>query len=72
MRLPDDYQCETEEEEKQNTSKKSDKKEPPIKPTKDNSSNFKKQVNEKETGIKSEIFQEYFSKYFERFIHKKW
>ena len=47
MRLPDDYQCETEEEEKQNTSKKSDQKEPPIKPTKDNSSNFNERVNEK-------------------------
>ena len=61
LRLTEDYQYETEEEEKQNTSKKSDKKEPPKKPTKDNSSNFKKRVNEKETDINSEIFQEYFS-----------
>ena len=61
LRLTEDYQYETEEEEKQNTSKKSDKKEPPKKPTKDNSSNFKKRINEKETDINSEIFQEYFS-----------
>ena len=61
LRLTEDYQYETEEEEKQNTSKKSEKKEPPKKPTKDNSSNFKKRVNEKETDINSEIFQEYFS-----------
>ena len=62
MRLTDDYQsCQTEEEEKQNTSKKPDKKEPPKKPTKVNRSNFNKRVNQKETGINSEIFQEYLS-----------
>ena len=64
LRLTHDYQYEPgEEEEKkeQQTSKKPDKKEPPKKPTKDNASKLNKWVNEKETDINSEIFQEYFN-----------
>ena len=63
LRLTDDYQYESEEEEEkqQQTSKKPDKKEPLKKPTKDNVSKFNEWVNEKETGINSEIFQKYFS-----------
>ena len=63
LRLTDDYQYESQEEEEneQQTSKKPDKKEPLKKPTKDNVSKFNEWVNEKETGINSEIFQKYFS-----------
>ena len=63
LRLTDDYQYESQEEEEneQQTSKKPDKKEPLKKPTKDNVSKFNEWVNEKETGINSEIFQKYFN-----------
>ena len=62
LRLTDDYQYESEEEEEekqQQASKKPDKKEPLKKETKDNPSKFNEWVNEKETGINSEIFQRY-------------
>ena len=64
LRLTDDYQYEPEEEEgkkEQQTGKKPDKKDAPKKPTKDNASKLNKWVNEKETDINSEIFQEYFN-----------
>ena len=64
MRLIDDYQYESEEEEKeekeQQTSKKTDEKQLPKKPTKDDWIKFNEWVNKKETGINSEIFQRYF------------
>ena len=50
LRLTDDYQYGSEEKEN----------EPPKKSTKDNMSNFNEWINRKETGISSEIFQEYF------------
>ena len=60
MRLIDDYQYESEEEEKeekeQQTSKKTDEKQLPKKPTKDDWIKFNEWVNKKETGINSEIF----------------
>ena len=58
LRLTDNYQYESEEE--QQTSKKFDKNEPPKKPTKDNWINFNEWVNKKETDLNSEIFQRYF------------
>ena len=62
LRLTDDYQYQSQEEEnEQQTSKKPDKKEPLKKPTKDNVSKFNEWVNEKEASINSEIFQKYFS-----------
>ena len=65
LRLTDGYRYEPEEEEKeekeQQTGKKIVKKEPPKKPTKDNASEFNKLVNEKERGVNSEIFREYFN-----------
>ena len=62
MRLTDDYQYESEKEkeEKQQTSTISHKKESPKKPTKDDLSEINKWVNEKETGINSEVFQRHF------------
>ena len=64
LRLTDDYQYQSEEEEKeekeQQTSKKPDKKEPLKKSTKNDWIEFNEWVNEKETGINSEIFQRYF------------
>ena len=62
LRLTDDYQYESEEEEKElQTSKKPDKKEPLKKPAKDNASKFNERANEKKRDINSEIFQKYFS-----------
>ena len=48
-------------EKEQQTSKRPNKKELPKKPTNDHASNFNNWVNEKETDINSEIFQDYFS-----------
>ena len=59
MRLTDDYQYESEEE--QQTSKKLDKKELPKKRTKDDLSEFNEWVNKKETCINSELFKKNFS-----------
>ena len=63
MRLTDDCQYEPEEEkqkENQQVSKKSDKKEPPKKSTKYDWIKFNKWINEKGTGINSEIFKKHF------------
>ena len=61
LRLTDDYQYESEEEKKeQQTSEKLNKKEPLKKSTKYNWITFNEWVNEKETGINSEVFQEHF------------
>ena len=72
MRLTDDYQYESEKEkeEKQQTSTISHKKESPKKPTKDDLSEINKWVNEKETGINSEVFQRHFKFQRSSDIHK--
>ena len=57
MRLTDDYQYESEEEEKQQTSRKPDKKELPKKPIKDDLRKFNEWVDEKETDINRELFK---------------
>ena len=71
MRLTDDYQYESEKEkeEKQQTTI-SHKKESPKKPTKDDLSEINKWVNEKETGINSEVFQRHFKFQRSSDIHK--
>ena len=61
MRLTDDYQYVSEEEQQQQTSKNLDKKELPKKPTKDDLSEFNEWVNEKETGINRELFKKNFN-----------
>ena len=72
MKLTDDYQYESEKEkeEKQQTSTISHKKESPKKPTKDDLSEINKWVNEKETGINSEVFQRHFKFQRSSDIHK--
>ena len=72
MRHTDDYQYESEKEkeEKQQTSTISHKKESPKKPTKDDLSEINKWVNEKETGINSEVFQRHFKFQRSSDIHK--
>ena len=61
LRLTDDYQHESEEEEKeQRISKKPDEKEAPKNPAKDDVSKFNEWVNKKETGINYELFKKYF------------
>ena len=72
MRLTDDYQYESEKEkeEKQQTSTISHKKESPKKPTKDDLSEINKWVNEKETGINSEVFRRHFKFQRSSDIHK--
>ena len=72
MRLTDDYQYESEKEkeEKQQTSTISHKKESPKKPPKDDLSEINKWVNEKETGINSEVFQRRFKFQRSSDIHK--
>ena len=64
LRLTDDYQndsAEEEEEKEQKTSKELDEKEPPKKPTKDDVSKFNECVNKKEADINIEIFRKNFS-----------
>ena len=61
MRLTDDYQYVSEEEQQQQTSKNLDKKELPKKPTKDDLSEFNEWVNKKETGINRELFKKNFN-----------
>ena len=67
MRLTDDYQYESEDEEKeeieekQQTSKKLNKEESLKKSAKDDCTKFNEWVSEKEKGINSEIFQEHFT-----------
>ena len=61
LRLTEDYQHESEEEEKeQRISKKPDEKEAPKNPAKDDVSKFNEWVNKKETGINYELFKKYF------------
>ena len=61
MRLTDDYQYVSEEEQQQQTNKNLDKKELPKKPTKDDLSEFNEWVNKKETGINRELFKKNFN-----------
>ena len=61
MNLNNDYQYKFEEEEKQQTSKKPDKKELPKKTTKDDLIKFNEWVNKKEPGINHESFQKHFN-----------
>ena len=60
MRLTDDYQYEFEEEREQ-TSKKADKKESPEKPTKAVLEEINKLVIKKETDIDRNLFKKYFN-----------
>ena len=50
LRLPDDYEYESEEEEKE-TDKKPDKKEPPKKPTENSVKELSELVNKEETDM---------------------
>ena len=61
MRLTDDYQYQSEEKRKQQTSKKLDKKDLPKKPAKDDFNEFNEWVNREETGINHDLFQKHFS-----------
>ena len=58
--LTDDYQYESEEENKQQTRKKPDKKEPLKKSMKDDLNKLNKWVNKNETGINRELFNKHF------------
>ena len=60
LRLTDDYQHESENEQEQ-TSKKSNKNEFPKKPTKTDVKEFNELIIKKETGIGRELFENYFS-----------
>ena len=56
LRLTDDYQYESEEE-KEQTNKKSDIKEPPENPTKTDMRELNKFITKEETGMNKELFQ---------------
>ena len=60
LKLTDDYQYKSEEEQEQ-TSKKPNKKEPPKKPTKTDVNEFNELIIKKETGINRELFKKYFN-----------
>ena len=60
LRLTDDYQCESEEEQEQ-ISKKSNKKEPPKKPGKTDVKEFNELIIKKKTGINKKLFKKYFN-----------
>ena len=60
LRLTDDYQHESENEQEQ-TSKKSNKNEFPKKPTKTDVKEFNELIIKKETGIDRELFENYFN-----------
>ena len=60
MRLTNDYQYESENEEEQQTSKKINKKEPPKKPTKTDMKELNELIIKKETGTNRELFKNYF------------
>ena len=60
LRLTDDYQHESEEEQKQ-TSKKFGKKEPPKKPTKTDVKELNELIIKEETGINKELFKKCFN-----------
>ena len=57
LRLTDDYQYESENEEEQQTSKKFNKKEPPKKPTETDVNEFTELIIKKETSINRELFK---------------
>ena len=61
MRLIDDYQYVSENEEEQWTSKKSNEKEPPKKPTKTDVNELNELIVKKETGTNRELFKKYFN-----------
>ena len=61
LRLTDDYQYESENEEEQQTSKKFNKKEPPKKPTQTDIDEFTEFIITEETGINKELFKNYFN-----------
>ena len=62
LRLTDDYQYESENKEKQEqTSKKSNKKEPPKKPRKTDVKELNELIIKKETGINRELSKKYFN-----------
>ena len=61
LRLTDDYQYKSENEEKQQTSKKFNKKEPPKKPTKTDVNELNELIIKEETGIDRELIKNYFS-----------
>ena len=56
LRLTDDYQYQSENEEEQQTSKKFNKKEPPIKPTKTDVDELNELIIKKEASINKELF----------------
>ena len=60
LRLINDYQYKSENEEEQQTSKKFNKKEPPEKPTKTDISEFSKLIAKEETDINKELFEKFF------------
>ena len=60
LKLTDDYQYKSEEEQEQ-TSKKPNKKEPPKKPTKTDVNELNELIIKKETGINRELFKKYFN-----------
>ena len=60
LRLNNDYQYESEEE-KEQTSIKSDKKEPPKKPTKTDVRELNEFITKEETGMNRELFKRYFN-----------
>ena len=60
LRLTNDYQYESENEEEQQTSKKFNKKEPPIKPTKTDVNELNELIVKEETDIDRELFKNYF------------
>ena len=61
LRLTDDYQYESENEEEQRTSKKFKKKEPLKKPTQSDANELNELIIKKETGINRELFKNYFN-----------
>ena len=61
MRLTNDYQFESENEEEQQASKKFNEKEPPVKPTKTDVNEFNELIIKEETGINKELFKNYFN-----------
>ena len=60
LRLTDDYQYESEDEENEEKELQTSKKRPLKIPTKDDVSNFNELVNRKKTGINYELFQNHF------------
>ena len=61
MRHPDDYESQSEEEEKELSNEKPDKREPPKEPTKIDANEFNELINKEKTDINSELFKKRFS-----------